>query len=125
MYGCQSRQMYSLSFFFLMIRRPPRSTLFPYTTLFRSRAGLFRVSSHRIPRPHRPVRAADRYGRDQTSTPEESERGRATRDRPRGGDDDTAARWMAESASRDNDGRGGAACGGGLSPASPSSSLSS
>src|SRR5437588_9373189 len=27
------------SFFFLMIRRPPRSTLFPYTTLFRSRAG--------------------------------------------------------------------------------------
>src|SRR5256886_16368742 len=27
-----------LSFFFLMIRRPPRSTLFPYTTLFRSRA---------------------------------------------------------------------------------------
>src|SRR3712207_7793766 len=25
-----------LSFFFLMIRRPPRSTLFPYTTLFRS-----------------------------------------------------------------------------------------
>src|ERR1019366_9658394 len=35
-------------FFFLMIRRPPRSTLFPYTTLFRSRHpdhhtyGLFR-----------------------------------------------------------------------------------
>src|ERR1043166_4624297 len=26
----------SLFFFFLMIRRPPRSTLFPYTTLFRS-----------------------------------------------------------------------------------------
>src|SRR3989442_13242222 len=26
----------SLLFFFLMIRRPPRSTLFPYTTLFRS-----------------------------------------------------------------------------------------
>src|SRR3712207_8713891 len=37
-------------FFFLMIRRPPRSTLFPYTTLFRSRrlysaaAGRFRQS---------------------------------------------------------------------------------
>src|SRR5437588_3335469 len=30
----------SLLFFFLMIRRPPRSTLFPYTTLFRSRGGL-------------------------------------------------------------------------------------
>src|SRR2546429_3684178 len=28
---------FSLFFFFLMIRRPPRSTLFPYTTLFRSR----------------------------------------------------------------------------------------
>src|SRR2546427_3249409 len=27
------------SFFFLMIRRPPRSTLFPYTTLFRSHVG--------------------------------------------------------------------------------------
>src|SRR3712207_7683268 len=27
------------SFFFLMIRRPPRSTLFPYTTPFRSRSG--------------------------------------------------------------------------------------
>src|SRR3712207_7924130 len=26
----------NVSFFFLMIRRPPRSTLFPYTTLFRS-----------------------------------------------------------------------------------------
>src|SRR5258708_27238398 len=33
-----------LLFFFLMIRRPPRSTLFPYTTLFRSahRVGLRR-----------------------------------------------------------------------------------
>src|SRR5262245_66323192 len=31
----------SFSLFFLMIRRPPRSTLFPYTTLFRS---------HRVPR---------------------------------------------------------------------------
>src|SRR5205814_10320703 len=27
---------YFSSFFFLMLRRPPRSTLFPYTTLFRS-----------------------------------------------------------------------------------------
>src|SRR3712207_7058926 len=30
-------------FFFLMIRRPPRSTLFPYTTLFRSFAEALRV----------------------------------------------------------------------------------
>src|SRR3712207_7563506 len=29
--------MWIVFFFFLMIRRPPRSTLFPYTTLFRSR----------------------------------------------------------------------------------------
>src|SRR5688572_31989006 len=28
--------VYLIFFFFLMIRRPPRSTLFPYTTLFRS-----------------------------------------------------------------------------------------
>src|SRR6478672_572669 len=31
-------------FFFLMIRRPPRSTLFPYTTLFRSRRGRARAA---------------------------------------------------------------------------------
>src|SRR3712207_7748888 len=34
-----------------MIRRPPRSTLFPYTTLFRSR----------LPPVHRALGAADRY----------------------------------------------------------------
>src|SRR3989454_7739606 len=32
--------LFVLFFFFLMIRRPPRSTLFPYTTLFRSEAAL-------------------------------------------------------------------------------------
>src|SRR6266704_3047432 len=32
-------------FFFLMIRRPPRSTLFPYTTLFRPRLTAARVSA--------------------------------------------------------------------------------
>src|SRR2546422_6298307 len=36
---CLSLLLLSFSlFFFLMIRRPPRSTLFPYTTLFRSSA---------------------------------------------------------------------------------------
>src|SRR3712207_8360243 len=34
---------------FLMIRRPPRSTLFPYTTLFRSYAGL--LTDHKIASP--------------------------------------------------------------------------
>src|SRR5258708_1186017 len=33
-----------LYFFFLMIRRPPRSTLFPYTTLFRSLTVLYAVN---------------------------------------------------------------------------------
>src|SRR3712207_8960527 len=33
-------------FFFLMIRRPPRSTLFPYTTLFRSGVSLGVRASH-------------------------------------------------------------------------------
>src|SRR2546421_12867421 len=31
-------------FFFLMIRRPPRSTLFPYTTLFRSSVNVVKAS---------------------------------------------------------------------------------
>src|SRR5215510_7596570 len=47
------------SFFFLMRRRPPRSTLFPYTTLFRSIRG---SGSRPRPRrlPLRPLRPADR-----------------------------------------------------------------
>src|SRR3989454_12098320 len=49
-------------FFFLMIRRPPRSTLFPYTTLFRSR-----VQQH----PARAVRA-DRDGRLRATGPAET-----------------------------------------------------
>src|SRR3712207_7617413 len=36
----------SYLFFFLMIRRPPRSTLFPYTTLFRSRERFGRGFRH-------------------------------------------------------------------------------
>src|SRR3712207_7162318 len=37
--------------FFLMIRRPPRSTLFPYTTLFRSRDPRLEVVRHLGQRP--------------------------------------------------------------------------
>src|SRR2546422_5165139 len=44
-------------FFFLMIRRPPRSTLFPYTTLFRSR--------HR--RRYRPGNRSHRHARPPAS----------------------------------------------------------
>src|SRR5260221_10840253 len=42
-----------------MIRRPPRSTLFPYTTLFRSTP----ASHYRERRPHRGVGAGDRAAR--------------------------------------------------------------
>src|SRR3712207_7655596 len=45
-------------FFFLMIRRPPRSTLFPYTTLFRSGP----EPERRLRRRVRPRAAADRRG---------------------------------------------------------------
>src|ERR1022692_2845901 len=38
--AAQSRSPNFPSFFFLMIRRPPRSTLFPYTTLFRSKCNV-------------------------------------------------------------------------------------
>src|SRR5258706_8541040 len=44
--------MFSL-FFFLMIRRPPRSTLFPYTTLFRSPRHRARRDRHSVLWPHR------------------------------------------------------------------------
>src|SRR5215204_6874237 len=44
-------------FFFLMIRRPPRSTLFPYTTLFRSPNGhLCQGEAGRSPRHETPLR---------------------------------------------------------------------
>src|SRR3712207_7674792 len=39
-----------LAFFFLMIRRPPRSTLFPYTTLFRSRGHTQRARRKKLAR---------------------------------------------------------------------------
>src|SRR5207249_7891802 len=46
-----STSLFLSFFFFLMIRRPPRSTLFPYTTLFRSprtrRAGRRRCAARR------------------------------------------------------------------------------
>src|SRR2546430_9307416 len=51
--------MVSGCFFFLMIRRPPRSTLFPYTTLFRSRALGERGAMEDIPRLARALRDAD------------------------------------------------------------------
>src|SRR3982750_4934795 len=49
--------------FFLMIRRPPRSTLFPYTTLFRSvpAAGAARLDSEGGARPARGVARSEEH----------------------------------------------------------------
>src|SRR6266850_1586737 len=53
-----------LCFFFLMTRRPPRSTLFPYTTLFRSLPGRQRL----VHQQGHEAAAARRIGRDRKST---------------------------------------------------------
>src|SRR3989441_4409268 len=66
------------AFFFLMIRRPPRSTLFPYTTLFRSprqgrrRAGGGQQYGKRPlgQSPRRDLRRAGRRGRSEEHTSE-------------------------------------------------------
>src|SRR6266536_796982 len=55
-----------LSFFFLMIQRPPRSTLFPYTTLFRSPPQ--RTSIERPSRTSRSRISRTCSGRDRKST---------------------------------------------------------
>src|SRR5256885_16327717 len=66
----------SIFFFFLMIRRPPRSTLFPYTTLFRSAARRFapvrllsrcRVRPGREPPGRRRHRVGEQRSEEHTS----------------------------------------------------------
>src|SRR2546429_4344546 len=63
-----------LLFFFLMIRRPPRSTLFPYTTLFRSRRVVYAhealcdVSPLDFNRINPPTHVSKRTVRDRKST---------------------------------------------------------
>src|SRR5258708_12580714 len=56
-----SHPLPAVFFFFLMIRRPPRSTLFPYTTLFRSRPRGTAAGS--TSRRHRRDRARSGRGR--------------------------------------------------------------
>src|SRR3989475_9438806 len=80
-------------FFFLMIRRPPRSTLFPYTTLFRS------VTVDRVDQRLDPLQLALKAGahdlRDQTlehQAPNDTARGRrCSRAPPRARDNESSA----------------------------------
>src|SRR5260370_23476807 len=69
-----------LLFFFLMIRRPPRSTLFPYTTLFRS-LDLNKLMARLTPKTRQAIQfvkldglsvseAAERSGRSEEHTSE-------------------------------------------------------
>src|SRR5690606_41994120 len=68
----------ALFLFFLMTRRPPRSTLFPYTTLFRSQG----LAAARVPwqRPHVvDVEGADDDDRGHRSGPQAGEDRKSTR----------------------------------------------
>src|SRR3712207_8523815 len=74
--------------FFLMIRRPPRSTLFPYTTLFRSQVAnqgvrVPRLRGHRRPggRPRQGRRAAPGGARRRVQRDRAPRRGVLLRDR--------------------------------------------
>src|SRR6202030_4535210 len=58
--------------FFLMMRRPPRSTLFPYTTLFRSRSMRIGTASF-SPAPSNPAAARKRTDRSARSEEHTSE----------------------------------------------------
>src|SRR3712207_8563514 len=74
--------MFHMSFrtcscFFLMIRRPPRSTLFPYTTLFRSLAGRDELRGRLVlqsPRPRRLRRRAAAEGEEGEGDKQQSRR---------------------------------------------------
>src|SRR3712207_9269757 len=69
-YLCLFCLVYYFIFFFLMIRRPPRSTLFPYTTLFRS-------SGHAAPlHPRRGYRDLEKSSRGRPSPGAMSSSGR-------------------------------------------------
>src|SRR2546428_6673941 len=65
MHRLPPREMH-LFFFFLMIRRPPRSTLFPYTTLFRSE--FFKQSRQLVGEFRRPVESQEMPAPDRKST---------------------------------------------------------
>src|SRR5258705_10289735 len=69
-------------FFFLMIRRPPRSTLFPYTTLFRSQqqgCGVRVLGGRRQPREERQPQHRRRAQGGKAARPQDLRRGGARR----------------------------------------------
>src|SRR3712207_7177190 len=72
--------LYVCLFFFLMIRRPPRSTLFPYTTLFRSRPRKWKPPGHGTPGGLRVSGAGREAGQGETP-PWPALNGLAARDR--------------------------------------------
>src|SRR6266513_2891534 len=75
-----------LFFFFLMIRRPPRSTLFPYTTLFRSSAHRRRRLRDRLFLAQLPEASPRRWAQDRSLVRRRA-RGGAREERHRAGDD--------------------------------------
>src|SRR3712207_7844158 len=62
-----------------MIRRPPRSTLFPYTTLFRSKIDHARIAQHRPGRGAAPRRAASSWGAEPSADTDHGRRSEGAR----------------------------------------------
>src|SRR3989441_6850899 len=105
-----------------MIRRPPRSTLFPYTTLFRSPCGAHRATPVCVHRGRRAVggRSPGARGGRRLWTPQQ----RGRRDRARGADTVTALRSallaaVAAAVPLVLAGQGGGGGGGGARPGRP------
>src|SRR5205807_8736491 len=69
----------SLLSFFFILRHPPRSTLFPYTTLFRSSAGEKRERCERVDRQHQREVARRVAEADAEANEEKQRRQRADR----------------------------------------------
>src|SRR5712664_2391409 len=66
--ACVLSQLYNFWIFFYMIRRPPRSTLFHYTTLFRSPDPPPPSCAARLPRPRSPAKPRPACSGDRKST---------------------------------------------------------
>src|SRR3712207_8232143 len=93
--------------FFLMIRRPPRSTLFPYTTLFRSRRGDDGGRDDGCGRswPGRADVAATQAGRGAAAAARRGPRDGVARSGRHGGDAEGPARSRSEEHTSENQAR--------------------